>query len=116
MGTEVYFAFIRHLLYNYVITNQEEILTDFYYIYYKGNPVNTDEYINLIQENGNYRVELECNVLIKFIPINILLLTYHLLNDGKYCYNYYNYYRKQINENYIPLFIMDSKNLMMKLL
>ena len=71
--------------------------------------MNTDEYIHLIKENGNYGGELECNLITKIIPINILVLTYHQLNDGTYCFKYYNYYGKQNNENYIPLCIMEYK-------
>ena len=108
-GTEAYHTFIRHLLYNYIISNQEEILADYPYVYYKGTSVNTDEYIHLIKENGNYGGELECNLITKIIPINILVLTYHQLNDGTYCFKYYNYYGKPNNENYLPLCIMEYK-------
>ena len=44
-GTEAYHLFMRNLLYNYIINNYEEIITEFPYVYYNGSPVNTDEYI-----------------------------------------------------------------------
>ena len=74
-GTKAYHVYKRDLLYNYIINHYDDIITEFPYVYYSGSPINTDEYIPLIQENGNFGGELECNIFTKVIPINILVLT-----------------------------------------
>ena len=106
-GTEAYHVFMRNLLYNYIINHYEDIITNYPYVYYNGSPINTDEYIPLIQENGNYGGELECNIFTKVIPINILVLTYNENVSGINTYNYYMYYGYQNVDNYIPLCILD---------
>ena len=108
-GTEAYHGFMRNLLYNYIINHLEEIIIEFPYIYYNGNAVNTDEYIPLIQENGNFGGELECNLFTKVIPISVLVLTYDENKDGNNYFNYYMYYGFKNVDNYIPLCILDYK-------
>ena len=66
---QAYHVFIRYLLYNYIINHFEDIIIQFPYVYYNGTPLNTDEYIPLIQENGNFGGELECNIVTKVIPM-----------------------------------------------
>ena len=98
---------MRNLLYNYIINHYEYIITEFPYVYYNGSPINTDEYIPLIQESGNFGGELECNIFTNVIPINILVLTYNENDNGINLYNYYMYYGYQNVDNYIPLCILD---------
>ena len=106
-GTEAYHVFMRNLLYNYIIKNYEEIITEFPYVYHNGSPVNTDEYIPLIQDNGNFGGELECNLFTKVISINILVLRYNEDKDGNNYFNYYMYYGHKNQDSYIPLCILD---------
>ena len=49
-GTEAYHVFMRNLLYNYIINHFEDIMIQFPFVYYNGSPLNTDEYIPLIQK------------------------------------------------------------------
>ena len=108
-GTEAYHVFMRNLLYNYIINHYEEIITEFPYVYYNGSAVNTDEYIPLIQETGNYGGELECNLFTKVLPINILILQYNEDSEGISYFNYYMYYGHKNQDTYIPLCILDYK-------
>ena len=100
---------MRNLLYNYIINHFEDIIIQFPYVYYNGSPLNTDEYIPLIQKNGNFGGELECNIFAKVIPINILVLTYNENSNSLNSFNYYMYYGHQNVDNYLPLCILEYK-------
>ena len=108
-GTESYHLFMRNLLFNYIENNLAEILAEFPYIYYEGGPINTEDYIPLIKESGNYGGELECNLFTKIFPINILVVTYNENKDKENTYEYYMYYGFNKSVNYLPLCIMEYK-------
>ena len=108
-GTEAYHVYMRNLLYNYIINHYEVIITEFPYVYYNGSAVNTDEYIPLIQNSGNFGGELECNLFTKVIPINILVLQYNEDMNSIGYFTYYMYYGHKNQDTYIPLCILDYK-------
>ena len=108
-GTEAYHVFTRNLLYNCIINHYEEIIIEFPYVYYNSSAVNTDEYLPLIQDDGNFGGELECNLFTKVISINILVLQYNEDMDGIGYFNYYMYYGHKNQDTYIPLCILEYK-------
>ena len=88
-GTETYRLFMRNLFNNYIENNLTEILAEFPYIYYEYWPINTEDYIPLIKESGNYDGELECNLFTKIFHINILVVTYNENKDKENTYDYH---------------------------
>ena len=126
-SSQIYHLKIRKALFNYVIDNFETIVVDYPYTYYNGNTVNTEDYIPLIEKNGEYGGELECQLLTKIFDINILILNYQCIqlnedinyeqteenDDNNYItyYSFYEYFGDFNRMNYVPLCILDYNQL-----
>ena len=74
---------------------------------YNGQVLDTDDYISLIKENGNYTGELESYVITKALNSNIMLLKYIEEDCSTNHYEYYNFYGSFKENEYLPLCIMN---------
>ena len=57
-NNQKFHKFFRKIVYDYVMANYDQIVTDIPYVYYMGKVVYIDEYIPLIQKNKEFSGEL----------------------------------------------------------
>ena len=108
-GTEEYHLFFRNLIYDYIMSDYDNILISFPYVYFNGKTIDIDEYIPMIKKNGHYAGDFENYLMSKMLNINILILEYkenHEILDNSY-FTFVTFFGNMRNEESLPLCILE---------
>ena len=71
---EKYYLYFRNIVYNYFKIHKTEILIQNPYIYYNGNSIDLEDYINLLKNSGAFDGKLEIGIISKIFNISIYVL------------------------------------------